>query len=106
MAKLLRQANVAARDRRLVEGAGLARRRWTLPPLSYVRARPPHMVNIARALFESRTGWRPLHHLNVEALQELKPLDPLKGFRRRPAALKKEKVADRRGAIVLGLSMQ
>jgi hypothetical protein len=53
-------------------------------PLFYERARSPHMVNISRALFESRTGRQPLYHLGIEELQEWtyrgEPLVPLKGF--------------------------
>ncbi|HWZ38462.1 MAG TPA: GFA family protein [Bradyrhizobium sp.] len=53
-------------------------------PLFYERARSPHMVNISRALFESRTGRQPLYHIAIEELQEWaytgEPLVPLKGF--------------------------
>ena len=53
-------------------------------PLFYERARSPHMVNIARALFVSRTGRQPLYHIGIEELQEWtytgEPLVPLKGF--------------------------
>jgi hypothetical protein len=53
-------------------------------PLFYERARSPHMVNISRALFESRTGRQPLYHVGIEELQEWtyrgEPLVPLKGF--------------------------
>jgi hypothetical protein len=35
-------------------------------PLFYERARSPHMVNISRALFESRTGRQPLYHIAIE----------------------------------------
>jgi hypothetical protein len=53
-------------------------------PLIYERARSPHMVNVPRALFESRTGRQPLYHVNIEELQEWayagEPLVPLKGF--------------------------
>lgn len=53
-------------------------------PLCYERARSPHMVNIPRALFESRTGRQPLYHIGIEQLQEWtytgEPLVPLKGF--------------------------
>ena len=52
--------------------------------LFYERARSPHMVNIARALFESRTGRQPLYHVGIEEKQEwiyaAEPLVPLKGF--------------------------
>ena len=53
-------------------------------PLFYERPRSPHMVNISRALFESRTGRQPLYHIAIEELQEWaytgEPLVPLKGF--------------------------
>jgi hypothetical protein len=50
----------------------------------YERAHSPHMVNIPRALFRSRTGRQPLYHLGIEELQDWtyagEPLVPLKGF--------------------------
>ena len=53
-------------------------------PVAYERARSPHMVNIPRALFSSRTGREPLYHNAIEELQEWAysgaPLVPLKGF--------------------------
>jgi len=53
-------------------------------PLSYERARSPHMVNIPRALFSARTGRQPLYHIAIEELQDWayigEPLVPLKGF--------------------------
>ena len=53
-------------------------------PLTYERARSPHMVNIPRALFLKRTGRQPLYHLGIEEMQEWtytgEPLVPLKGF--------------------------
>jgi hypothetical protein len=53
-------------------------------PLFYERARSPHMVNIPRALFESRTGRQPLYHIGIEEMQEWtyagEPLVPLTGF--------------------------
>ena len=53
-------------------------------PLFYERARSPHMVNIPRALFRSRTGREPLYHNAIEELQDWAytgaPLVPLKGF--------------------------
>jgi hypothetical protein len=53
-------------------------------PLFYERAGSPHMVNIPRALFESRTGRQPLYHIGIQELQEWtytgEPLVPLKGF--------------------------
>ncbi len=38
-------------------------------PLFYERAHSPHMVNIPRALFVSRTGRQPLYHIGIEELQ-------------------------------------
>jgi hypothetical protein len=53
-------------------------------PLTYERARSPHMVNIPRALFTGRTGRQALYHVGIEELQEWaytgEPLVPLKGF--------------------------
>jgi hypothetical protein len=53
-------------------------------PLFYERARSRHMINIPRALFESRTGRQPIYHIGIEELQEWaytgEPLVPLKGF--------------------------
>src|SRR4051812_17695118 len=53
-------------------------------PLFYERACSPHMVNIPRALFHSRTGRQPLYHMAIEELQEWsytgEALAPLKGF--------------------------
>ena len=53
-------------------------------PLTYERARSRHMVNIPRALFESRTGRQPLYHVGIEELQDWtytgERLVPLKGF--------------------------
>ena len=53
-------------------------------PLTYERARSPHMVNIPRALFSGRTGRQPLYHIAIEELQQWaytgEPLVPLKGF--------------------------
>jgi hypothetical protein len=53
-------------------------------PLFYERARSPHMINISRALFSSRTGRQPLYHLAIEELQGWaytgEPLVPLKGY--------------------------
>jgi hypothetical protein len=71
-------------------------------PLSYERARSPHMVNIPRALFSGRTGRQPLYHVAIEELQEWaytgEPLVPLKGF---PGVVwqrsKKRRPADREG---------
>jgi hypothetical protein len=53
-------------------------------PLFYERARSPHMINIPRALFQSRTGRQPLYHVGISELQDWAytgaPLVPLKGF--------------------------
>lgn len=53
-------------------------------PLTYERAHSPHMVNIPRALFQSRTGRQPLYHIGISELQDWTytgaPLVPLKGF--------------------------
>ena len=61
---------------------GFCRRCGT--PLFYERARSPHMVNIPRALFDSRTGRQPLYHIAITELQDWAyagaPLVPLKGF--------------------------
>jgi hypothetical protein len=53
-------------------------------PISYERVRSPHMVNIPRALFKTRTGRQPRYHIRVEEMPEWaylgEPLVPLKGF--------------------------
>jgi hypothetical protein len=53
-------------------------------PLMYERKRAPKMVNIPRALFESRTGREPRYHLNLREAPDWayhgEPLGPLKGF--------------------------
>jgi hypothetical protein len=53
-------------------------------PLMYERKRAPRMVNIPRALFESRTGREPRYHLNLREAPDWayhgEPLGPLKGF--------------------------
>jgi hypothetical protein len=53
-------------------------------PLMYERFRSPHMVNIPRALFASRTGREPRYHIGIEEQPEWaytgEPLAPLKGF--------------------------
>jgi hypothetical protein len=53
-------------------------------PLYYERTRSPHMVNIPRALFQSRTGREPLYHVGIAELQDWTyaggRLGPLKGF--------------------------
>jgi hypothetical protein len=53
-------------------------------PVAYERARSPQMVNIPRALFETRTGREPHYHIGIEDLPEWtymgEALAPLKGF--------------------------
>jgi hypothetical protein len=53
-------------------------------PLTYELRRSPHMVNIPRALFSSRTGRQPLYHSAFAELRDWAytggPLIPLKGF--------------------------
>jgi hypothetical protein len=39
-------------------------------PLLYERKRPPHMVNIPRALFTARIGREPRYHVAIEELQD------------------------------------
>ena len=53
-------------------------------PVLYERKRSPHMVNIPRALFISRTGREPRYHVGIEELQDWtyagNKLVPLKGY--------------------------
>ncbi len=53
-------------------------------PLFYERTRSPHMVNVPRALFQSRTGRQPLYHIGISELQDWTytggKLVPLKGY--------------------------
>ena len=53
-------------------------------PLIYQRSRSPHMINIPRALFESRTGRQPIYHIGIEERPDWayaeEPLVPLKGY--------------------------
>lgn len=53
-------------------------------PLFYERARSPKMINIPRALFETRTGREPRYHMNLPAMADWtwagEPLKPLKGY--------------------------
>ncbi|MDB5480085.1 MAG: aldehyde-activating protein [Caulobacteraceae bacterium] len=53
-------------------------------PLAYERARAPTMVNIPRALFDTRTGREPRYHIAIDELRDWAytgaPLAPLKGF--------------------------
>ncbi len=53
-------------------------------PLFYERAHSPHMVNIPRALFSTRTGREPLYHIGILEKRDWAyaggPLAPLAGF--------------------------
>jgi hypothetical protein len=53
-------------------------------PLLCERARAPKMVNIPRALFDTRTGREPLYHIALEDAPEWEyrgeALEPLKGY--------------------------
>jgi hypothetical protein len=53
-------------------------------PICYERARSPHMVNVPRALFKSRTGRQARYHIGIEQMPEWtylgERLVPLKGF--------------------------
>jgi hypothetical protein len=53
-------------------------------PLVYERTRSRHMINIPRALFQSRTGRQPIYHIAIEEMQDWayagEPLVPLKGY--------------------------
>ena len=53
-------------------------------PVLYARGRSPKMVNIPRALFDSRTGREPLYHVAIEDSPEwayrCETLRPLKGY--------------------------
>jgi hypothetical protein len=53
-------------------------------PLLYERPRAPKMVNIPRALFDTRTGREPLYHIAFEDAPEWEyrgeKLSPLKGY--------------------------
>ncbi len=53
-------------------------------PVFYERKRAPRMVNIPRALFETRTGREPRYHLALEQMVDWiyqgEPLAPLKGY--------------------------
>tara|TARA_R110002124_G_scaffold89861_2_gene229615 strand:- start:307 stop:807 length:501 start_codon:yes stop_codon:yes gene_type:complete len=68
------------------EAAGLTRHfcRTCGTPLYYETTRSPHMVNIPRALFTSRTGREPRYHLRFGEMQDWTyaggKLGPLKGF--------------------------
>jgi hypothetical protein len=53
-------------------------------PICYERVRSPHMVNVPRALFKSRTGRQARYHIGIDQWVEWayqgEPLIPLKGF--------------------------
>lgn len=53
-------------------------------PLLYQRKRSKHMVNIPRALFDTRTGREPRYHLGIDELRDWtwtgERLVPLKGY--------------------------
>jgi hypothetical protein len=53
-------------------------------PLMYERGDPKPMVNIPRALFDTRTGREPLYHIAIEQMQDWTyagaALGPLKGY--------------------------
>jgi hypothetical protein len=53
-------------------------------PILYEKEHSPHMLNIPRALFDTRTGREPRYHLNFAERQDWiwagEKLEPLKGF--------------------------
>ena len=53
-------------------------------PLIYESAQSRHMINIPRALFQSRTGRQPIYHIAIDEMQDWvytgEPLAPLKGY--------------------------
>jgi hypothetical protein len=53
-------------------------------PLMYERKRSPHMVNLPRALFDTRTGREPRYHLGIKTMADWayrgETLVPLKGY--------------------------
>ena len=53
-------------------------------PICYERARSPHMVNVPRALFKTRTGRQARYHIGIEQMPKWtylgERLVPLKGF--------------------------
>lgn len=67
-------------------------------PLFYERSHSPKMINIPRALFESRTGREPRYHMNLREQADWtwtgEPLSPLKGYpgvmRERPHKKKRD----------------
>ncbi len=53
-------------------------------PLFYERARAPKMINISRALFDTRVGREPRYHVGIDQMRDWayagETLGPLKGF--------------------------
>ncbi len=53
-------------------------------PLVYERKPARGMINVPRALFQSRTGRQPIYHVGIEEMQDWAydgtPLTPLKGY--------------------------
>ncbi len=53
-------------------------------PVFYERAHSPQMMNVPRALFDTRTGREPRYHIAFEEAPEwayrMEPLAPLKGY--------------------------
>ena len=74
-------------------------------PLLYERKRSPHMVNIPRALFTSRTGREPRYHVAIEELQDWaytgNRLVPLKAY---PGIVWERPISRRRRATLMTLS--
>jgi hypothetical protein len=64
-------------------------------PLIYERTISPHMINIPRALFQSRTGRPPIYHIAIDKMRDWaytgEPLAPLKGYRRVLEAIQEKK---------------
>jgi hypothetical protein len=71
-------------------------------PLTYERPRSPRMVNIPRAVFETRTGREPRYHMFAAEAADWtylgEPLAPLKGYlgvlRERPRKKKKRRLSE------------
>lgn len=57
-------------------------------PLFYERTRSPHMVNVPRALFKTRTGRQPRYHIAIEETPEWAYLgDPLVALKEFPGVV-------------------
>lgn len=73
-------------------------------PLYYERTRSPHMVNVPRALFKTRTGREARYHIAIEDTPEWaywgEPLAPLKGFPGVVWERSRKKKAPRFGSLV------